>query len=65
MKGFLHSLLDFDIDNEYEFGIEAEDPFVYDKQKILDDILMETQYRDMKRKQRNLSTDTNFWLNKN
>lgn len=33
MKGFLHSLLDFDIDNDDDFGIEAEfeDPFVYDK----------------------------------
>jgi hypothetical protein len=45
-QGLLNSLLDYEIDNEGDFGSEYEDPFTFPKQKILEEIMMETEARN-------------------
>ena len=45
-QGFLNSLLDFEIENEGDFGCELEDPFMFSRQKIMEDILNETEKKD-------------------
>ena len=50
--------MDFEIEKDYDFGSEFEDPFA--RQKILEDILSEQKESSLK-KTRPLSIDETFW----
>ena len=59
----MNSLLDIDFDNEGDFGSEMEDdPFMFSKQKILEEILQETESKVTK-KIRPMSSDEAFLHN--